>query len=549
MTTAVNVKKQARELVTQMVGAVRSQLRTAVAAFVDRDSQLANTVIERDDYIDNLYVYTEGKIFKLMTGCSDEARLAVLRTSLKMAKGMEKIADYAENLAKQALYLPSGQSDEMELDIQHCYEQVREGLDQVLKGFLKLDAKTIVRAAKKEAALDALYADLLRRIIQRLREPGADVDMLITEMFAAKHMEKIGDIILDMSEEILSLIYGERLKVHQVLHMDDLANARGKASFNTEGIWGTRSGASVFKLGVNGKEEYIYKEGTPAKINREIERLKKWNEIEPGLVPEVQSTNSDQVNGREVLVTNYFHGVTLKDLYENFEWSAKKRVTLQLLQLLERIWEKTIQPDPIPFDAISQIQSRLDAVFSMHPDFVRIQHSAITFCGIRHPSLSTMLNRLESLSESLYTPFSVFIHGDFNSDNVLLTTGDDKLRFVDVNRSRMGDYLQDISVFLISILRVPILSDQQVLDIRGISELVIDFAREFSQKHGDQLFEPRLQLLMARSLITSTRFVNNPSQSKKMFLQGMLKLENALMMLLPKKERGIFSPSAPFTES
>jgi hypothetical protein len=90
------------------------------------------------------------------------------------------------------------------------------------------------------------------------------------------------------------------------------------------------------------------------------------------------------------------------------------------------------------------------------------------------------------------------------------------------------DYVQDVSVFLVSNFRL------QVFDAavrRRINQSILafsEFARGYAKAAGDETFELRLGLGMARAFITSTRFVLDPELSKMMFFRGRFLLERII---------------------
>ena len=69
--------------------------------------------------------------------------------------------------------------------------------------------------------------------------------------------------------------------------------------------------------------------------------------------------------------------------------------------------------------------------------------------------IEELLVRAGALEPDLAPPVSVWLHGDFNANNVLYHEPTGQVKFIDVHRSRLGDYLQDISVFLLSMERRP----------------------------------------------------------------------------------------------
>ena len=149
-------------------------------------------------------------------------------------------------------------------------------------------------------------------------------------------------------------------------------------------------------------------------------------------------------------------------------------------------------------------------------------------CGLKVPSFDQLVRLAAEREAKITAPFSVYIHGDFNLDNILYDPVERRINFIDLHRSRYMDYVQDVSVFMVSNYRL------QVLDPplrRRILELTVDFYRfatAFAQQSGDQTFELRLALGLARSFVTSTRFILDKSLARAMFLRSRYLIERVL---------------------
>ena len=102
-----------------------------------------------------------------------------------------------------------------------------------------------------------------------------------------------------------------------------------------------------------------------------------------------------------------------------------------------------------------------------------------------------------------------------------------QVKFIDVHRSRLGDYLQDVSVFLLSMERRPDLSAAIREDVAQVNAMVEGFAREFASEHADAAFERRLALSLARSCITSVRVVIEPTHAAALLRRGVSLLRQA----------------------
>jgi 5-methylthioribose kinase len=164
-------------------------------------------------------------------------------------------------------------------------------------------------------------------------------------------------------------------------------------------------------------------------------------------------------------------------------------------------------------------------VYDVHPGLASPTRFIST---LKQPSLEERLVQAAALGNQLFAPFSVFIHGDFNIDNIIYNEQEDRITYIDPHRSAYSDYVQDVSVFLVSNYRIPVLEPE----IRERQILVISdfyaFSKHFAEQNNDPTFDARLALGVSRSFISSTRFILKESFAKEMYMRGTYLLDKLL---------------------
>jgi hypothetical protein len=271
----------------------------------------------------------------------------------------------------------------------------------------------------------------------------------------------------------------------------------------------------------------LYKEGSQRKIQEEISASAEWRRVDRNLTPKVLSTVSHQ--DRQALLREFVNGILLSDVYfEEGDADLETRVTQQLLQTVLGLWERTLVHDPPEPSFVAQIRERLPEVFSLHPDLRRLANSRMRYRGVVCLTLRQQLERAARVEKGLTPPFSVWLHGDFNPNNVVYNRRDGDLKFIDIHRSRYGDYLQDVTVFLVGLKREPEATPTTRRRLKRIESLVLADVRRFAQAHGDSGFEARLLLGMARSYLTSARIVLQPAHAEWLFREGRLSLQRVI---------------------
>ncbi|MEA3292417.1 MAG: phosphotransferase, partial [Pseudomonadota bacterium] len=181
--------------------------------------------------------------------------------------------------------------------------------------------------------------------------------------------------------------------------------------------------------------------------------------------------------------------------------------------------------NPVSARFMRQLFRRIDEVYAIHPEFAQTD-SAI--CGLGIASFDSLLERAQAYESEIRAPFSVYIHGDFNVDNIIYDPLEKKINFIDLHRSRYMDYAQDISVFMVSIYRLQVLDIPLRRQMLEQSFQIYQFAHGFAEKAGDKTFDLRLGLGLARSFATSTRFILDKSLAKAMFIRARFLIERIL---------------------
>src|SRR5437899_1846651 len=111
-------------------------------------------------------------------------------------------------------------------------------------------------------------------------DPGDNLPGLIETKF----LERIGDSILNIGETTLFILTGERLKLHQYLHLEQVAGAvapHAEGTLDFRQIWGGISGSRIGRVGLGEGEPLIWKEGDERKIDEELREMEEWNRIVP----------------------------------------------------------------------------------------------------------------------------------------------------------------------------------------------------------------------------------------------------------------------------
>ncbi|OEU70698.1 MAG: PhoU family transcriptional regulator [Desulfovibrio sp. S3730MH75] len=516
-----------------LVFEVRKQI-TATRQFVQSPSRaLFRKITSRDDHIDNLKTIIENKSYSRINRDTelDDKTLNKIRAIQLASVNLERIGDYCVNIVNQMAYLED-KSFVNRFECPEAFDIIEGTTDLIDQGFTEDNMPLALEICKSENSLDSLYKDNFNRIMAEMGS-GKNIPNLVTVLFIFRYLERIGDSLLNIGEAIIFSILGERIKIEQFESLQQTLSVSGYdgpfSDIDFQGIWGSRSGCRIGHVQAKDKENgppvaqgSIYKEGNLNKIRGERKNLKIWSEKFPDMVPDVFGYHETPDENKGSMLVEFLPGCTLDTMIITSDDADIENGLFTLEQTLRHIWTKTINPAPFKTNYMDQLKSRQPGVLQVHPEFYRYARSSGS------PELvSSEELILEAMvaEKDIPAPFTVFIHGDFNCNNVVYSNSDERVRFIDLHRSRDFDYIQDASVFLVSSFRMPVFDRPIRNKINDVISRFYSFTEEFALEHEDSTWQARMALALARSLYTSTRFEFNYGFAKDMFNRSMFLLE------------------------
>ncbi len=519
-----------------MVLEVIKQVENAQRVLNNPDQKLIEAIGSRDDYIDNLKSVIENKCYSviLRQGGHSKRRVDLLRATNTVSSNLERIADFAVNIVSQLEYLKTPDFIKR-YDFEKFFKEVLAALEVVYQAMSHLDMTLAFKICRTEQTLDLLYKMQFDRIMVELRS-GRETENLITSHLILRYLERMGDSLLNIGEAIIFAAVGEKFKIRQYEALKEILTVSGFdapiSDVEFQSIWGTRSGCRISKVAGpkeqgDGKKTQrhgvLFKEGNRKKLLQEKKNIERWEALMPGLPPKVLAHQEEE--GQASLLIEFLGGCTFQDVILNAGPEVVKNAFFLVEQTLHAVWDSTLARGPVHPEFLSQLSSRLEDVYRLHPGF---DTPAKVICGKPIPTLRELAARCAAVEEQLPSPYSVFIHGDFNINNIVYDHETQKIHFIDLHRSRQADMLQDISVFLVSNFRLPVFDTHLRSRLNWCTRRMFRFARRYAQENGDPCFDARLGLGLARSFLTSTRFELNPRFAKQMYLRGTYLLEGLL---------------------
>jgi len=502
---------------------IRKQVEETVKCIEDPENFSLSRLMNSGDYADNLRNLITRKSYKLIINSEDTEKTLIdsMIALNTIATNLERIGDFCENIVKQLDFF-NHPAFIRRYDYNDYFKVIFSAIDNIVDALITYDVKKALTITEAEILLDAIYKRDFDLILPELKNHKVSSQDLLTAMFIFRYLERIGDSLLNIGEAIISASIGTKLKISQYLSLRDSLD---EDSFRLHKIGGeTRSGCIIEKVVTNQPDsnwdEVIFKEGKLHKLEEEKAKLDRWQEIIPGLAPRVLEFK--QLDKNAMILMEFLQGSNYQEILIGADLDILSKANNLLMETMRFVWDSTKKAVPISAQFIPQLKKRLPDILKVHPEFKTGNKKIGT---LSHKTLDSLVNHAEKMEKNMLAPFSVMIHGDFNNDNIIYNTTNNCLHLIDLHRSSLSDYVQDVSVFLISNYRMPVFDDdlRERMNITNIQ--FYRFAQLFAKQHSDTTFEVRLTLGLVRSLITSTRFILNDVFAQDMFNRAIYLLD------------------------
>jgi phosphate transport system protein len=205
--------KRLREQILQMGGLVEDQIQKSVKSLVGRDSQLAETIIERDQEVNRLDVEIDDLCIKLLALHQPAGRdLRFITTGLKITTDLERIGDMAVNICERALELNQEPQLKPYIDIPRMARIAQKMIRESLDAFVREDTELALNVCKGDNEVDQLNAQIFRETLTYMIEDGQTISRATKISSVSKYIERIADHATNIAEMVVYMVKGKSIR-------------------------------------------------------------------------------------------------------------------------------------------------------------------------------------------------------------------------------------------------------------------------------------------------------------------------------------------------
>lgn len=190
-----------RDRVLLLGGEAETAIERAMYSLMERDSNVAREVLERDDTVDDMEVEIDRQCIDIIALRQPAARdLRFVFSVAKMTPVLERIADHACNIARAAIDLNDEPELERNRELQQMADHASSMLRAALDAFTLMDARAAREIIKRDWEINELYNRVFRELIGKMVSEPQTATRDARLLFVAKHLERVGDYVKDICE-------------------------------------------------------------------------------------------------------------------------------------------------------------------------------------------------------------------------------------------------------------------------------------------------------------------------------------------------------------
>ncbi|MCE5312685.1 MAG: phosphate signaling complex protein PhoU [Nitrospiraceae bacterium] len=202
-----------KNIILRMGLLVESNVRESVQALVERNDDLAHKVIELDHAVNAFDVEIDEESIKLIALRQPKATdLRFLTTAMKITTDLERMGDFAVNIAERALELNREPVLKPYIDIPRMSQIAQGMIKDALAAFVNRDKQLAMDVIMRDDEMDNLKHQVLQELLFLMMENPTTASRAMKVSFVAQYLERIGDHTTNICEMVIYLVEGRLIR-------------------------------------------------------------------------------------------------------------------------------------------------------------------------------------------------------------------------------------------------------------------------------------------------------------------------------------------------
>ncbi|HUP66033.1 MAG TPA: phosphate signaling complex protein PhoU [Thermoanaerobaculia bacterium] len=201
------------EMLLRLGAMIEDSITHSIRALLERDTELAELVISRDDEIDQMELDIDAATLRLIATMQPAATdLRFVATIMKVTPDLERIGDLAVDVCERVIELNREPQLKPLMDIPRLARMAQEMVRQALDAFVRRDAVLAREIIARDDEVDDLTERSFRELLTYMLEDSRYISRAIRLTFIGKYFERIADSATNICEMVVYLVEGKVIK-------------------------------------------------------------------------------------------------------------------------------------------------------------------------------------------------------------------------------------------------------------------------------------------------------------------------------------------------
>lgn len=216
----INTRRQLETDLTELIRMLtrlgkmsEESLTRSVWALKNQNAAVAREIINRDDAIDDLAAELDMACMQFTARFQPLGEdLRAVSSIMHMAVDLERVGDYATNIAKAAIEVADKELMKPLIDIPRIVDILSEMLEKTLEALESKNEATAIRVFPLDDLIDDLEKQIMRELLLLMMERPQRIEQATLLLNVARTLERAGDHITNIAERVIYIITGKTVK-------------------------------------------------------------------------------------------------------------------------------------------------------------------------------------------------------------------------------------------------------------------------------------------------------------------------------------------------
>ncbi len=205
-----------KEEVLKMGRLLEEQVYNSVKALAEKNLDLANEVVKKDDIVDQMELEIEKKCLSILALQQPMAKdLRLIATILRIIIDMERMADHSEDIARTTIDLYDQPYIKRLIDIPRMGTVAGQMVELAINALINEYTSLAMSIIPLEQEMDALYNQVFRELLSYMMQDPKTIPQATRLLLVAGNLERVGDHATNLAEMVVYMVEGKRIDINR----------------------------------------------------------------------------------------------------------------------------------------------------------------------------------------------------------------------------------------------------------------------------------------------------------------------------------------------